>query len=98
MDDEHLQRALPVRDPNPAREQMRDCIIATLEGKPALEVVTITSDLISYLRDQLLNGLGAVRRNAAAQLKESGMTTAEISTATGMTEVTIRRLITESKY
>lgn len=76
------------------REAVRKAIVELLSGKTEVEIISISGNLIEYLRDQVLSALAAIRRSAAIQARGS-MSPDEIVQATGLSKPTVSRLITE---
>lgn len=77
-------------------ETLRRCLVEIFENKNDIEATVISGLLIEYGRDIMLPALGAIRRNATANLRTI-MSPKDIATATGLSLAVVSRLITESR-
>jgi len=78
--------------------QMRACLIHALSGHDPLITMTISGELIAFIRDHLLAGAADLRRQAAKLAKEeTGMTITDMAEASGQSRQAIARLITEAR-
>lgn len=81
----------------PEQAQLRVCLKTALMGHSPTDTIRICHQLITLMRDQLMTGAGQIRRQAARQARQEGLTVTEIAAASGQTVQTIARLITESR-
>ena len=77
-------------------ETLRQCLVDIFQNKNDVEAIVISGLLIEYGRDVMLPSLGAIRRNATANLRAT-MSPRDISTETGLSLAVVSRLITESR-
>lgn len=83
-------------DETPEQRQLRECIEGFLDDKTHIERVNIAGPLIVYTRDHLLSAFAGIRR-AAAHAAKSGMSAQQVADATGLSVVTVSRLVTEKR-
>lgn len=81
---------------SPEQAQVRACLTNALAGHPAIETIRITTEMIAFLRDQILTAVAQVRREAAHEARD-GMSVSELALASGQSRPTISRLIAEHK-
>lgn len=86
----------PEPDANPHVTKLRDYLIETFRDMSDVEAIKVAGELIEFCRDEMLVGLGAIRRNATANAKLY-MTREQIAAATNLSYAIISRLITESR-
>jgi|SRR5262245_9187462 len=85
----------------PEQAQIRACLLDVLDGRHPLVTLTVASEMITVLRDQILTGLGQIRREAAHEAQNQGgpggtaMSISELVRGTGQTKQTISRLLSE---
>lgn len=77
-------------------ETLRQCLVEIFRNKDDVLAIVISGLLIEYGRDVMLPALGAIRRNATANLR-SAMSPRDIAAATGLSNAVVSRLITESR-
>jgi|SRR6185369_1458789 hypothetical protein len=81
--------------------QIRACLLDVLDDRHPIVALKIASEMITVLRDQILTGLGQIRREAAHEAQQSGgegmtgMTIMQMVKATGQTKQTVSRLLSE---
>src|SRR5688572_22273388 len=92
---DYVGRLLSAQD-NPDREAIRQELLSLLSQRSDTEIIQVTGDLILYLRDTILSSLAGIRRSAAINAK-STMSTDEIASKTGLSKVSVSRLITEGR-
>lgn len=99
MDEQLIRDALQPPEgweDTPEQAQMRACLIAALSGHEPVDTTRIALELITVLRDQLLSGLGVIRRSSA-KIARSEMSPDDLAKKLGHTGPTISRLLTEAR-
>ncbi len=77
--------------------QIRACITAAVDGLDPVDQVGVALDVIELLQLHILTGLANIRRDAARQVLDGGMSHADLAKATGVSVQAINRLSTESR-
>lgn len=81
----------------PEQEQLRKCLLTVLTGQEDVDLIRVGHDLITLMRDQLMTGVGQVRRQAAARARDT-MQPEDLARASGQSRATIARLLTEARH
>lgn len=80
----------------PEQAQIRACLFDVLDGRDPITTLTVASEMITVLRDQILTGLGQIRREAAHEAQNGdGMSISDVVKKSGQTKQTISRLLSE---
>lgn len=96
--DDYVGRLLAGYSKGESVEQLilRESLESVFTDKSNLEIVQIAGALIEYYRDHVLSALAAIRRAAVIDAKQK-MSPDQIAQATGLSKVTVGRLVTEHK-
>lgn len=81
---------------NPQQAQIRACLTHVLDGHDPVTAISVCTEMIAFLRDQMLTAVAQVRREAAHTARQN-MSVTELATAAKQSRPTISRLIAEYK-
>lgn len=76
--------------------RVRACLTAALTDHEPVAAIAVCTEMIAFLRDQILTAVAQVRREAAATARQD-MSVSELALASGQSRPTISRLIAEHK-
>lgn len=77
----------------PAQAMLRGALIQALAGLDPISQLQVGKDLVQVMRDDLMAAAHRVRKAAARNARDGGMSPAEIAAASGQSPATVSRLL-----